>query len=90
MKQWLRENMHSSLKELLPKLNIKLEGHYRYYGIFDNFRALQSFTNFTKEALYRCMTRRSQRKGWLTRVKFLKMLETLGLTRPKIYLRKGY
>ena len=50
MKQWLRLKMHNSLKELLPELNVKLEGHYRYYGVFDNFKALISFTRFTKEA----------------------------------------
>ena len=90
MKQWLRLKMHNSLKELLPELNVKLEGHYRYYGVFDNFKALISFTRFTKEALYRNMTRRGQRKSWLTREKFQRMLETLGITRPKIYLRNGY
>ena len=60
VKKWLKENMHSSIKEIVPKLNIKLKGHFRYYGMFDNFKALQSFTRFQVEALYRALRRRGQ------------------------------
>lgn len=42
--------MHGSIKEIVPKLNIKLEGNYRYYGIFDNYKALLNFTKFVVEA----------------------------------------
>ena len=90
VKKWLKENMHSSIKEIVPKLNIKLEGHYRYYGIFDNFKALQSFTKFVVEALYRALRRRGQRVGWLTRYKLQQTLESLKFTRPKLYLLYGY
>ena len=67
--------MYSSIKEIVPKLNIKLEGHYRYNGIFDNFKALR---------------RRRQRLGWLTRTKLQHTLMPLNFTRPKLYLRYGY
>ena len=90
VKKWLKENMHSSIKEIVPKLNIKLEGHYRYYGIFDNFKALQSFTRFVVEALYRALRRRGQRVGWLTRAKLQRTLMSLNFTRPKLYLLYGY
>lgn len=90
VKQWLKENMHSSIKEIVPKLNIKLEGHYRYYGIFDNFKALLSFTKYVVEALYRVLRRRGQRRGWLTRTKLRETLESLNFTRPKLYLLNGY
>ena len=90
VKKWLKENMHSSIKEIVPRLNVKLEGHYRYYGIFDNYNALLNFTKFVKEALYRCLTRRSQRKGWLTREKLDDILKSLKFTRPKLYLLYGY
>lgn len=90
VKRWLKENMHHSIKEIVPKLNTKLEGHYRYYGIFDNYKALESFTRFVVEALYRVLRRRGQRKGWLTRVKLYETLESLKFTRPKLYLLSGY
>lgn len=75
VKKWLKENMHSSIKEIVPKLNIKLDGHYGYYGIFDNFKALR---------------RRGQRVGWLTRTKLHNTLMSLSFTRPKLYLQYGY
>lgn len=90
VKRWLKENMHHSIKEIVPKLNAKLEGHYRYYGIFDNYKALESFTRFVVEALYRVLRRRGQRKGWLTRVKLYETLESLKFIRPKLYLLSGY
>ena len=90
VKKWLKENMHNSIKEIVPKLNVKLEGHYRYYGIFGNYKALLSFTKFVKEALYRCLIRRGQRKGWLTREKLDDTLKSLKFTRPKLYLLYGY
>ncbi len=90
VKKWIKENMHGSIKEIVPKLNIKLEGHYRYYGIFDNFKALQSFTRFVVEALYRALRRRGQRVSWLTRIKLQQTLESLNFTRPKLYLLYGY
>lgn len=90
VKQWLKENMHSSIKQIVPKLNVKLEGHYRYYGIFDNYKALESFTKFVVEALYRVLRRRGQRQGWLTRVKLYETLKSLKFTRPKLYLLYGY
>ena len=90
VKAWLKENMHNSIKEIVPKLNIKLEGHYRYYGIFDNFKALVSFTKYVVEALYRTLRRRGQRRGWLTRAKLRETLKSLNFTRPKLYLLYGY
>ena len=90
VKKWMKENMHSSIKEIVPKLNKKLEGHYGYYGIFDNFKALESFTKFVVEALYRALRRRGQREGWLTRIKLRLTLESLNFTRPKLYLLCGY
>lgn len=90
VKKWLKDNMHNSLKEIVPILNIKLEGHYRYYGIFDNYRALLNFTKFVVESLYRILRHRGQRRGWLTRLKLQQTLESLHFTRPKLYLLKGY
>lgn len=90
VKKWIKENMHGSIKEIVPKLNIKLEGHYRYYGIFDNFKALVSFTRFVVEALYRALRRRGQRVSWLTRIKLQQTLKSLNFTRPKLYLLYGY
>ena len=39
-KKWLRENMHTPVKLLIERLNRKLQGHYNYYGIMGNYKAM--------------------------------------------------
>jgi hypothetical protein len=61
---WSKQNMHEKLDVLLIKLNRKLIGHYRYYGISDNITCLQKMRKIMKRVLYRCLNRRSQRKSY--------------------------
>ena len=41
--EWCRYNRHQSLREQHETLRSKLQGHYNYYGITGNMRALQRF-----------------------------------------------
>ena len=50
-KQWLREHMHESIPETIRKLNKKMIGHYRYYGIYGNFIGLNKFYQYVKQQL---------------------------------------
>lgn len=64
-KQWLREHMHESIPETIRKLNKKMIGHYRYYGIYGNFIGLNKFYQYVKQQLYFTKRRRDQ-SLWLT------------------------
>jgi hypothetical protein len=35
--EWMKQERHKKLALTLPKVRAKLIGHYRYYGITDNF-----------------------------------------------------
>jgi len=83
MKRWLRDNMHIDKQELIQKINQKLVGHYRYYGITGNTAQLNLFCYFVTKELYRVLNRRSQRK--LTWEKFKRILVFNPITQPKIY-----
>ena len=83
-KQWIKQNIYLPISELIKKLNIKLVGHYRYYGISDNYSRLTSFMNYVKFQLYRMLKRRSQ-KDKTNMKKFCKILEYNPLAMPKIY-----
>lgn len=61
---WTKQNMHEKLDILIGKLNRKLIGHYRYYGISDNITCLKKMRKVMKRVLYRCLNRRSQRKSY--------------------------
>jgi RNA-directed DNA polymerase len=85
-KKWLKENMHMPIKLLICKLNIKLRGHYNYYGVSHNIKRMREFYNYVKRQLKIALNRRSQRDktNW---DKFLKILEYNPLLKPTITKR---
>ena len=55
---WIRNNRHLPIRELIPKLNRKLQGHYGYYGITFNGRSLHCYYRRVRRLLFKWMTRR--------------------------------
>lgn len=85
MKQWVKDNRNTPIWDLMKMLRLKLTGHYRYYGITDNYKGLSSYYRDTICLLYKWLNRRSQRKSfnWGSFNLFLKVC---GLPKPKIYV----
>lgn len=83
-KAWLNDHMHEKPTEIIAKLNVKLIGHYRYYGISDNHNKLRRFQNYCRRQLYVALNGRSQKK--LTWEKYSKILEYNPIAEPKIYV----
>ena len=88
-KKWLREQMHRSIRETIETLNKKLEGHYRYYGIYGNWISLSKFYRYVKWELFRTKRRRDQ-TCWLTWAKFREILRIYPIAYPKVYLKSAY
>lgn len=86
MKVWLYANNDLPVKELIERLNKKLIGHYRYYGVSFNGKKLSSFLHYTKRYLCKALNRRSQKKSY-TWDGFADMLKVYPLAKPKIYVR---
>ena len=84
-KVWLKKNMHAPAVNLMAKLNTKLIGHYRYYGITDNSKMLNNFRYEVIKMLFKVLNRRSQRKSY-NQEKFEKFLEKYPVVKPKIYV----
>lgn len=61
--QWCRSHRHEPLREQHKMLVRKLRGHYAYYGITGNFRALAWFLEAVRSAWRKWLSRRSQRGG---------------------------
>ena len=76
IKVWLYANRDQKLKKLMGMLNLKLTGHYRYYGVSFNGRMISNF---------KLLNRRSNRKSY-TREGFIEMLKYYSLVMPKIYV----
>lgn len=85
MKIWLNDNKEQKLGKLICMLNIKLIGHYRYYGISFNSRMISNFKQQVRELLFRALNRRSQMKSY-TKEGFYQMMKYYKLALPQIYV----
>ncbi len=81
--EWCRKHRHEPLDEQKSQLDKKLNGHYGYYGITGNFRAL-ALLHFTVERIwYKWLCRRSELKD-LTWERYQLHLKALPLAPPRI------
>ena len=70
---------------IIKKINQILVGYYHYYGITDNFRAIDSFRYRVERSLFYWLNRRSQKVSY-TWSQFADMLKVYPLARPRIYV----
>lgn len=76
---------HWTLRLIIGKLNQILVGYYHYYGITDNFRAIDSFRYRVERSLFYWLNRRSQKVSYTWKA-FSDMLKVYPLARPQIYV----
>ena len=55
---YMQSNRHMKLKDLIAALNVKLRGHYNYYGVTFNTRSLNGFYEAVKRRLFKWLNRR--------------------------------
>lgn len=84
-KEWIIKSRTIPLKILMERVNLKLQGHYRYYGITDNSKMIRRFYNEVEKLLYKWLNRRSQRNSYNFE-KFKMMLKHYPMLKPKIYV----
>jgi group II intron reverse transcriptase/maturase len=84
----MRQVRHLSIREQAEKINRTLRGHYTYYGIAGNFRALQK-VHRAVERYWRKMLSSRSRSGGITWEAFQQIKERFPLLRPKLYLPYG-
>ena len=80
---WCRENRHVSKEEQHQALSKKLGGHYQYYGITGNSRALAGFFAKVVECWRYWLSRRSQ-KGYMSWGIYRLLLKRFPLPKPKV------
>jgi RNA-directed DNA polymerase len=82
--EWCREHRHDPLAEQQHMLNLKLKGHYNYYGITPNSRSIGFYWENVKRIWMKWLNRRS-RNPHLNWDKFNLLLQRYPLATPKIY-----
>jgi len=81
--QWYRWNRHRPVAEQHHTLSQKVRGHYAYYGITGNGRALAGFLDAVKRSWRKWLDRRN-RKREMDWDKFNRLLAQYPLPSPKI------
>ena len=86
IKEWLYSVMHCPISDIVAKLNVKLLGHYHYYGVSGNTKSLSSFRNYCIKTLYSVLRRRGQKKriNW---EKFNIFMKQSPIVSPKVYVK---
>lgn len=81
---WIKNHRHMKLQLLITELNLKLRGHYSYYGITFNSKGINSFFEQVKRLLFKWLNRRGGKQFYW---KYFSRLvrEWLPLLMPKIY-----
>jgi group II intron reverse transcriptase/maturase len=83
VRQWCRHWRHSSVSWQQCQLSLGLRGHYAYYGITGNYRALSSFYYRVTQEWRKWLNRRSQ-KAKMTWERYCRLLANYPLPRPRI------
>ena len=84
LNQWLKENRNrEKTKEWWKTLCAKLRGHYQYYGVSGNYRAINSYYRLTLRIVRKWLNRRSQKRK-MSWERFNAYLEHYPLPKPKI------
>jgi hypothetical protein len=82
---WIKQNRHIKFKELIKQLNLKLRGHYNYYGISFNSKGIECYYYQVVRILHKWLNCRGGKSVWnWDRInKFILNKELL--LKPKIY-----
>jgi group II intron reverse transcriptase/maturase len=83
MDVWCRDHRHEAIRKQHADLSLKLRGHYAYYGITGNARALRRFAWQVERAWRKWLDRRS-RKARMTWDRYRKLREWLPLPPPRV------
>jgi hypothetical protein len=81
--EWCRDARHLPIRDQWKILSSKLQGHYAYYGISGNSRAISRFFCETQDAWRKQLDRRSRKAG-MTWTRFRQLLARLPLPPPRI------
>jgi RNA-directed DNA polymerase len=84
IKEWIKPNRHMPGKEFFRGLNARLRGHYNYYGLRGNSRALHSFFVEALDCTFKWLNRRGGKRRSFTWEKFRKILDAVPIAKPVI------
>jgi len=85
IKGWIKANRHLRGRQFIVGLNRRLVGHYNYFGIKSNERAVRRFYNEAIESAYKWLNRRGGKKNSFDWKTYVKALEKLKVATPRVF-----
>jgi len=85
VKDWIRYARTQPIEEIIVQLRSKLAGYYRYYGVTDNSKRINSYGFAVKHMVFKWLNRRSQRKSFRLQ-EFYDQWKRWRLPEPKIHV----
>ncbi|MFQ5730017.1 MAG: group II intron maturase-specific domain-containing protein [Waddliaceae bacterium] len=83
LKALMQVQMHYPIREQVKGINQFLRGHYAYYGLGGNLKALIRIYHCTERRWRKMLSRRSQ-KSYVTWEKFNKLKELYPILKPSL------
>ncbi len=88
-KAWLKINRMKPTQWIMQQVELKLRGHYQYYGVTDNYRGIARFHREVTKLLFKWMNRRSQRRSYRWE-EFERLLQLFPLPQPRVRVSLFY
>ncbi|HEY7492813.1 MAG TPA: reverse transcriptase domain-containing protein [Candidatus Tectomicrobia bacterium] len=82
--EWSKQHRHLLGREFFRRLNTRLQGHYNYYGVRGNSRALHRFCNWAMDCTFQGLNRRGGKRRSYTWEQFTQGLDRVKIARPYI------
>jgi RNA-directed DNA polymerase len=91
--EWIKQHRHLPGRAFFQRLNAGLWGHYNYYGVRGNSRALHRFFNWAMDCTFKWLNRRSGTRKSYTWEHFTRVLDRVKIARPcitEVRRRRGF
>lgn len=85
IKEFIQKNIHMDMNILIKRINIRLGGMYRYYGVNGMYEDLKKLYRYVNERLFRTLNRRGQKKMNLDKYRII--LKRIPILSPRIYVQ---
>jgi group II intron reverse transcriptase/maturase len=84
VKEWIKLHRHLPVRAFFHALNVRLRGHYNYYGVRGNSEALYRFFDWARECAFKWLNRRGGKRRSYTWDRFTQVLAHVQIARPRI------
>jgi RNA-directed DNA polymerase len=84
IKAWIKENRHRPGHDFFRGLNRRLQGHYNYFGVRGNSRALYRFYDWAMNCAFQWLNRRGGKRRSFNWETFTQVLERMKVVCPRI------